>query len=70
MVFNADTYYANKYRRRAWEVLAAAREVKARIASEGLIHPSQTRLIEMYVRDARLNMRLHLLYRSMKKRQA
>lgn len=62
MVFNSDTYYANKYARSAWEYLAQARDVKAR-AARGEAYAweieRQPRLIEM----ARRTMHLSVIFR-------
>jgi hypothetical protein len=59
MAFNAVTYYANKHRKKAWEELAAAREIKAR-AARGEAYDWEIPRIQHFVKLARLSMQLHL----------
>ncbi len=62
MAFNAKTYYANKYRRSAWEGLAKARDIKER-ASKGEAYEWELPRIKLFVDVARTDMHLHLIYR-------
>ncbi len=55
MVFNSDSYYANKYRRTAWENLALAREYRA----EGNVERAA-----LYAKIAMGDMRLSLNFRA------
>jgi hypothetical protein len=54
MAFNSDTYHANKQRRMAWRDLDQARQFRA----EG-----QTERAGIWVKSARLAMRLSVMYR-------
>lgn len=64
MAFNANTYYANKARRQAWEELAYARAIKARVAA-GTAYAWELPRVTLYAELARHSMHLHLLYRKM-----
>jgi len=61
--FNANTYRANKYRRQAWADLAKARDIKAR-AARGEAYDWELPRAALFVKLARSNMKLHLLYRN------
>lgn len=62
MPFNSDTYHANRYRRQAWDELAAARDIKAR-AARGEAYSWEISRIETFVKLARSSMRLSLSHR-------
>lgn len=64
MPFNSDTYFANKYRREAWDHLAAARDIKAR-ASRGEAYSWEPPRIKTFVTMARNSMRLHPSFKRM-----
>jgi hypothetical protein len=63
MAFNATTYRANKTRKQAWAYLAQARDIKAR-AARGEAYDWETPRIASCVKLARLEMHLHLSYRT------
>ncbi len=58
MAFNANTYRTNKYRRQAWDYLAQARELKARITN-GEAYDWELGRVAFFVTQARLSMRLY-----------
>ncbi len=62
MPFNADTYRANKHRRKAWQHLAEAREVKARVLN-GTAYDWERPRVAFLVSMARSSMKLHRLYK-------
>lgn len=62
MAFNSQTYRSNQYRRKAWEELASAREIKARAAC-GKAYDWELPRIAVFAKLARGSMRLHLLTR-------
>lgn len=57
MPFNADTYRINQYRKKAWEELAAARDIKAR-AARGEAFDWEITRIATFARLARDSLRL------------
>jgi hypothetical protein len=64
MPFNSDTYFSNKARRAAFDDLAEARAVKARIAS-GEVRSSldSPEHIQRLIKSARSHFRLYRLFR-------
>lgn len=62
MAFNAQTYRANKYRRKAWEELAQARQIKDRVVA-GVAYDWEKPRISTLVTLAKSSMRLYLLMR-------
>jgi len=62
MSFNANTFYANKYRARAWDDLAEARDIKDR-AAEGKAYDWEIPRIAFFVKMARSSMHIHLNYK-------
>lgn len=64
MPFNSNTYRSNKYRREAWDDLARAREIKARVAV-GKAYPWEAERIAVFVKMARSSMRCHVLTKGM-----
>ena len=65
MAFNSNTYRMNKYRKLALADLAAARELKARVA-RGAAYEWEASRLAYYVTFARTNWRLYLIHRSMR----
>lgn len=63
MAFNATTYRANQYRRKAWDNLAAARDIRNRTAA-GTAYDWEPPRIATLVFLARNAMHLHLSYRA------
>ena len=59
MAFNAQTYRKNKWRKQAWNELAQAREIKARVTA-GQAYDWEVPRIAHFVKLARISMRLHL----------
>jgi hypothetical protein len=66
MVFNSDSYHANKYARQAWERLAQVRDIKKR-AARGEAYVWEVERMPRLVEQARQLMRLSILYRSFAK---
>lgn len=66
MVFNADTYYANKYRRQAWETLAKVRDIRER-HQRGEAYYWEPGRMPLLITEARTLMHLSVLYRGMGK---
>lgn len=62
MAFNARTYRRNKYRQNALANLAAARDIKARVASGDAYDWEQPR-IATFAKLARIDWRLYLSIR-------
>jgi hypothetical protein len=63
MPFNSDTYYANKFKRSAWDTLIKVRDIKLRAAT-GAAYPWEVERMPQMVSSARAMMRLSLVYRS------
>ena len=59
MPFNANTYRMNQYRKKAWEELAQAREIRARVQS-GTAYDWELPRIAHFAALARSSMRLYL----------
>jgi hypothetical protein len=59
MAFNSLTYRMNKCRRKAWEELAQARDIKAR-AARGEAYDWELPRVAHLAKLARLSMRLYL----------
>jgi hypothetical protein len=62
MPFNSQTYRSNKARRKAWEELERARDIKAR-AARGEAYDWEIPRVAFFVKMARLSMRMHVLTR-------
>lgn len=62
MPFNADTYRANRYRRRAWEDLKRARDIKER-AARGEAYDWEIPRIKAFADQARSAMRMSIGWR-------
>lgn len=60
MPFNSQTYRSNQFRKRAWEQLAQAKDIKAR-AARGEAYDWEVPRIKILITLARDGMHLHLM---------